>query len=439
MSKDDSKVCFVVMGFGKKTDYESGRTLDLDATYEAIIQPAVLENKLRCIRADDIMHSGIIDTAMYEMLLRADLVVADISTGNVNAVYELGVRHALRPNSTIIMKEDAGKLHFDLNHVSTFQYEHLGQDIGHREAKRARSELGRLIAEVMAAQAPDSPVYTYLPKLQQPRLTEGEFAELLDETEAMQERLSGHIRAGEAAMRESRFGDAVKAFAAIVAVKAGDPFIVQQLALATYKSKEPSALEALMKAREIISELAPEQSNDPETLGIHGAIRKRLWELTDDRVQLDAAIRSYGRGFEVRRDYYNGENFALCLDIRAARQADSAEAAYDQMSARKVRLAVHEILKEIMEAETFIERSDHRWVLATRANMAFALGYDEEAKQHERAFLEGSPNPAQWEVDTYNSGKIATLDALGQESLIAASSRAKGQKKRPGRKARAPH
>jgi hypothetical protein len=28
------------MGFGKKTDYESGRTLDLDATYEAIINPA---------------------------------------------------------------------------------------------------------------------------------------------------------------------------------------------------------------------------------------------------------------------------------------------------------------------------------------------------------------------------------------------------------------
>ncbi len=29
----DEPVCFVVMGFGKKTDYESGRTLDLDATY----------------------------------------------------------------------------------------------------------------------------------------------------------------------------------------------------------------------------------------------------------------------------------------------------------------------------------------------------------------------------------------------------------------------
>lgn len=191
MAQDSRKVCFVVMGFGMKTDYESGRTLDLNATYEAIIQPAATEQNLRCIRADEIMHSGVIDTEMYEMLLRADLVVADISTGNVNAVYELGVRHALRPNSTMIMKEVEGRLHFDLNHVNTFEYEHLGKDIGAREAERAKRELRALIAEVMAAQKPDSPVYTFLPKLQQPRLTDEEYADLLDETEAAQERLRG--------------------------------------------------------------------------------------------------------------------------------------------------------------------------------------------------------------------------------------------------------
>ena len=138
------KVCFVVMGFGKKTEYETGRTLDLNATYETIIEPAVTAQGLRCIRADEITQSGFIDVKMYEMLLRADLVIADISTGNVNAVYELGVRHALRPNSTIIMNEDQGKLYFDLNHVSTFRYQHFGDDILAREAKRAVKDLGEL-------------------------------------------------------------------------------------------------------------------------------------------------------------------------------------------------------------------------------------------------------------------------------------------------------
>jgi hypothetical protein len=42
---------------------------------------------------------------MYEQLLGADLVIADLSTSNVNAIYELGVRHALRPHTTIVMAE----------------------------------------------------------------------------------------------------------------------------------------------------------------------------------------------------------------------------------------------------------------------------------------------------------------------------------------------
>src|SRR5262245_48355995 len=118
-----NKICFVVMGFGKKTDYsKKPRTLDLDRTYEAIIVPAVKDAGLEPIRADKVKHSGVIDQPMYELLLQADLVIADISTANPNALYELGVRHALRPRSTIIMKEIDGKFLFDLNHLATLQY-----------------------------------------------------------------------------------------------------------------------------------------------------------------------------------------------------------------------------------------------------------------------------------------------------------------------------
>ena len=54
----DIGTCFVVMGFGKKTDFETGRTLDLDKTYKNIIKPAVTAAGLQCIRADKITHSG---------------------------------------------------------------------------------------------------------------------------------------------------------------------------------------------------------------------------------------------------------------------------------------------------------------------------------------------------------------------------------------------
>ncbi len=407
MTADTRKVCFVVMGFGKKTDYESGRTLDLDATYDAIIQPAATEQGLRCIRSDEIMQSGVIDVAMYEMLLRAELVIADISTGNVNAVYELGVRHALRPNATIIMKEAEGKLYFDLNHVSTFQYEHLGKDIGAREAERAKRALRILIREVMLSAKPDSPVYTFLPKLQQPRLTDEEYAELLDETEEDQERLAGHMRAGESFTNASRHEDAAKAFSFAAAMKPGEPFIIQQLALATYKAKIPSELEALISGLFIINALDPDRSNDPETLGITGAMRKRLWLLTADKVQLDAAIRYYGRGFELRRDYYNGENLAICCDFRAKIQPDPMEAQYDRMTAVKTRLTLVEHLKELVQTETFVERSDRSWILATLANCLFALGDKGEAEKQEQLFF--NEKPAQWELDTYTANKAAVL------------------------------
>ena len=229
------KLCFVVMGYGKKTEYESGRTLDLNATYETIIEPAVTSRGLRCIRADEIMQSGLIDVKMYDLLLRADLVIADISTGNVNAVYELGVRHALRPNSTIVMSEDKGKLYFDLNHISTFQYSHFGEDILAREALRATEALGNLIEAVMAAQAIDSPVYTFLPGLRSPRMSDEEFEELVDEAEAAQQQLFHHMREGEKLMRQSQHHAASVEFSAARDMKPGEPDILQKLALSTYK------------------------------------------------------------------------------------------------------------------------------------------------------------------------------------------------------------
>lgn len=405
MSPASPKVCFVIMGFGKKTDYESGRLLDLDATYEAIIKPAAVDAGLRCIRADEIIHSGIIDTEMFEMLLRADLVIADISTGNVNAVYELGVRHALRPNSTIIMKESKGRLYFDLNHTSTFEYDHLGDDIGVREANRAKRELLELIKQVMRSSRPDSPVYTYLPTLKQPRMTSEEYETLLEETEEYQEHLSDYLQAGHQASRDSRHDDAAKAFSAALEMRPADPYIIQQLTLATYKNEKPSKLASLIEALRIINELEPKQSNDPETLGITGAIYKRLWLLTNDRPQLDAAIHFYGRGFEIRRDYYNGENLAACYDYRVSVQTDKDEAQFDRMSARKTRETIIKILSELVDSPSFQDRLDKRWVYATLANCSFALGQATEGEKYELAFL--AEKPAEWEIKTYNEGKPA--------------------------------
>ncbi|KII15432.1 TRAFs-binding domain-containing protein [Phaeobacter sp. S60] len=404
---DERKVCFVVMGFGKKTDYESGRTLDLDATYEAIIRPAVEDAGLRCIRADEVTHSGVIDLEMYEMLLRSDLVVADISTGNPNAIYELGVRHALCPNSTIVMKEDAGRLYFDLDHISTFHYRHLGEDIGAREAGRAARELRVLIEAALASGKPDSPVYAFLPRLRRPMLTEEEFDELVDEMEAEQKRLADLIRQAEKLNKESNHVGAAAAFQAANLLKPNDPFIVQQLALTIYKAAQPDQVSALIEGIKIISALDPEQSNDPETRGITGAMYKRLWLATNQPEQLDMAIRHYRRGFEVRGDYYNGENLATCYDMRGELQSDPEEALFDRMSARKTRENIVANLERVLNDPASVERSDMKWIHATLANCLFALGDSDAASNHEERFL--ALDPALWEIATFEEGRTHAL------------------------------
>lgn len=62
------------MGFGK-SDPDTGKTYDLDKTYQNIIKPAVLNCGYECVRADEILDSGIIDKSMYALLIQRILLL----------------------------------------------------------------------------------------------------------------------------------------------------------------------------------------------------------------------------------------------------------------------------------------------------------------------------------------------------------------------------
>ena len=158
------------MGFGIKTDLATGRKLNLDKSYQALIKPVVESKNITCVRADEIRHSGSIDLQMYQQLLSADIVIADLSTANVNAFYELGIRHALKPRTTIIMSEELLGYPFDVNHIVINRYTHLGDSIDYFEVLRFQKLLGDTIDTVINSQSPDSPVYTFIEDLIPPSL-----------------------------------------------------------------------------------------------------------------------------------------------------------------------------------------------------------------------------------------------------------------------------
>lgn len=395
------KICFVVMGFGKKTDFATGRVLNLDATYEHIIKPAVEQTGYRCIRADDINHSGMIDLHMYRMLLIADLVIADISTTNANALYELGIRHALKNKTTIILSENKTALHFDLNHIATIQYEHNGEEIDTTESQRIITRLTTVIRDATEGQDPDSPVYTLLPKLKMPALEQEEVNSIIQEAQAIENTWSKLLGDAEQFLKNSEFGKAKVKFKEALDLNPNDSYLIQRLTLATYKDEKPNKVTALMDALSILAKLDFKNSNDPETTGLAGAINKRLWVETQNVSFLEEAIIAYKRGFILKRDYYNGENLILCNLLMSEIQVKRSNLeAYYLIEANKVAHDVLQNVKDILITSFTDKRSDYKWILATMAKLSFFL--KEEYQSYEESFQQLSDS---WEIRTYRESK----------------------------------
>ncbi|XJZ27280.1 TRAFs-binding domain-containing protein [Bacillota bacterium Lsc_1132] len=401
-------ICFVIMGYGVKTDYATGRELDLDKTYKNVIKPAVEELGLKCIRADEIRHSGTIDVPMYEHLINANVVIADLSTSNSNAFYELGVRHALRPFTTIAIAESELAPPFDVNHTVIRQYEHLGKDIGYDEVMRFRLELKETIRTVLEDPRTDSPVYTFLSNLVPPIL-EQEQKSSSNETND-DNTLSSILESAKGALDKDDFMTAKVLFGHALTIDTKSSYIIQKLALATYKSKFPNHVESLKQALSILEPLNLDSTTDPETLGLAGAIHKRLWEELNDIPHLDKSIWYYEKGFYIKNDYYNGINLAYLLNVRSSLTSGD-ESVTDYTLANRIRKQVVSICKGLLNHQ-FSNRSDQYWIFATLEEAYFGLGDIENYQDAKAQSI--SLSRQNWERETTES-QISKLEILLKE------------------------
>jgi len=378
--------CFVVMGFGKKTDYPTGRVLDLDKSYKYIIKPAAAAAGYECIRADEIPHSGNINVPMYQQLLNADVVIADVSTYNPNAFYELGVRHALKPYTTITIAEDKLVFPFDIGQIAIRTYHHLGEGIDFGEVERMREELEAAIKTVGAQVACDSPVYTFLKDLQPPVIAQAEAERAALAAPPAQRAAQPTARAlmdqVDAAFERSDFATAKSLLTVVRTMMPNDVFVLQRLALATYKSEMPTQVDALNEACRMLEALGPSTSTDAETLGLYGAVHKRLWDETKVPLHLDKAIWAHEKSFYIKNDYYNGINLAFLLNVRAAQTGDMApaEAIADFILAQRTRRRVLRLCEALLQAKPGPRGADEYWVKATMAEAYTGLGEDAEAR-----------------------------------------------------------
>lgn len=222
--------------------------------------------------------------------------------------------------------------------------------------------------------------------------------------------------------------------------------IFQQSALCTYKDPNlpaDSRLDRALKILEAVGDLS--QSDDPETLGIAGAIYKRKWEVNNQKSNLERSLLYYLRGYTIssannqKNDQgYNGINVAYTLDLLAHQEETEAEEAHaprtgigrERIAERRAQARA--IREEIVaKVAPLVTQPDTNWLqgkwwfYSTVAEALFGLGvvtdaatgrliYDEGKYKEAVRWLEDGKReaePPEWEYES-TARQLAALARL---------------------------
>jgi len=336
-------LCFVLMPFGKKPG-AAGAVIDFDAVYKELIAPAISEAGLEPLRADEEMTGGIIHKPMFERLILCEYALADLTTANANVFYELGVRHAVRQWSTVLLFAEGGtQLPFDVAPLRAMPYR-LSPDGRPADLGVMKPALVKRLNEAKAAST-DSPIFQLVEGFPDVDHTKTDvFRDRVRYSAQMKEKLAAARKEGFKAVQavEKELGDiqnsesgividlflsyrAVEAWQEMIElVKKMSPplaatvMVQEQLALALNRHGNGEGAEKVLK--DIIDRRGPSS----ETYGLLGRVYKDRWEGALKGGQkllarglLDKAIDAYLKGFEADwRDAYPGVNAVTLMEIK---------------------------------------------------------------------------------------------------------------------------
>ena len=338
-------LCFVLMPFGKKMD-AAGRVTNFDSVYDKVIAPAVARAGLEPIRADEEKIGGTIHKPMFERLMLCHYAVADITGANPNVFYELGIRHAMRPRSTVIVFGEGTVLPFDIALVRGIAYKTDGAG----EPVEPEVPLNSIANQLISARGnplDDSPIFQLVegvPRFEVDHSKTDIFRKSHDYSKRYKDRLRAAVRegaesvqkiAGEPALSnllEVESGIVVDLFLSLRDVKAHAAMIElchrmplplqrakmmrEQLGFAL--NREGRFEEAERVLQDVIAEFGPSS----ETNGLLGRVYKDRWDrakkegLPEARALLKSAADTYLAGFEADwRDAYPGINAVTLMEM----------------------------------------------------------------------------------------------------------------------------
>ncbi|MGO9741143.1 MAG: TRAFs-binding domain-containing protein [Roseiarcus sp.] len=337
-------ICFVIMPFGRKAD-GTGRMVDFDRIYNDVMAPAVEAAGLDGIRADEEQGAGFIHKLMYERILLSEYAIADLTILNANVYYELGIRHAARPETTVLTLAQGCSLPFDVGPLRSLPYALDDKGLP-ADVDAARAALTDRLVEARRHSAADSPLFQLLEGYQAApidRLKTDVFRTKIALEEDLKARLAKAREGGRAGLDAlcQSLGDlsAIQAGVAVdlmLSYRALSAFerivdLCPRLDMSLRRTqlvREQWAL-ALNRvgrdrdAEDMLTQLIEERGPSSETNALLGRIHKDRWaralkagDSLAARGHLRNAIVAYRAGFEADwRDAYPGINAVTLMTI----------------------------------------------------------------------------------------------------------------------------
>jgi tetratricopeptide (TPR) repeat protein len=429
-------VCFIIMPFGsKKYKLKGGKederiTIDFNDVYKTIIHPAIVDAGMDPVRADEEHTRGSIHKPMFERIILSDYVVADLTGANANVFYELGIRHAVKPFTTISIYSNNCELPFDLAPFRTSPYIFSEKD-GLLNAAEVKKGITADLLDSKINKTTDSPVYQLVNGIQFQNSVAHEktdiFREKVEYDNALKQELKNARNTGETNTEkvialEKLINSKLMPLEDQEAAVLIDIMLSYRDLSAFYQMQE--FIEKLPRhvrqtvmvqeqygfvlnrnkkkedAIEILEKTIQEHGPSSETYGILGRVYKDY--ITENYYKgaidmalsyLDDALNAYQKGFEADwRDAYPGINYVTCLELKG-----------DRASIEKV-LPVVEYAVLMKKQKS---KPDY-WDEATLAELAvIANDYDKTR----RYLIEAKKrNPVGWMLKTTNKNFIMIRD-----------------------------
>jgi tetratricopeptide (TPR) repeat protein len=426
-------VCFVLMPFGIKPD-SSGRLIDFNCIYQTIFKPAIEATGLLPIRADEEQSHGFIHKLMYERLLLSEYAIADLTILNANVYYELGVRHAARPATTIMTMAGQAGLPFDVAGLRALPYSLDSTGKPSDPAGDCTALVDRLKA-CIARDLIDSPLYQLVDGLKPPPIDRERtdlFRERAAYSEDIKARLASARAKNEIALIESiaeSLGEvsgleagvaidlllsyrAVGAYQKMLQLVAGMDRTLSRTALVREQlAFAQNRIGQSREAEETLKEILRERGPSSETNGLLGRVYKDRWQKAANagdayaaKAHLKQAIEAYLEGFEADwRDAYPGINAVTLMEI--------ANDPRRQALIPVVRYSVERRLARKGQADY--------WDYATRLELAVLAGDADRSNDALGDVL--AADSEKWQLKTTAGNIRLIVDARGSRGSAGAS------------------